>query len=350
MFYNNKLKFLDIEPSSYCNAKCPQCVRESRNGDYSFFQQVNLSDMFFEFYFPKEVVKDLEIVSFCGNVGEPAMNKHLPSILRWFRKHNPNIFIEIYTNGSVQSPEWWHEIGSIVGTNGNTLFALDGLEDTNHIYRIGVKWDQMINNIKEYIRSGATSTWQFIPFRHNEHQVEQAEAMSKEMGFTNFKIKISHRDLLNQPQNLATAVYPPENPKYKHEGQQLDFVNFDKTESYLNSVDIKCYAIEMSTIYLSAEGLVFPCCHTASIFLLADDLIPAPYSWIKNVKQDFNLNEISLYKNTLEEILNSHTFRRIKESWNLNMKQGRNPLCAAICGKCDSSKSLVEGLLNVKTD
>ena len=345
-FYNSSIRILDIEPSSYCNAKCPQCMRESKGGDYSFFNQVNLSDTFFEVFFPEETIKNLSMATFSGNVGEPAMNKHLIDIFKYFRKVNPNIFLELYTNGSVQKPEWWYEIGKVMGQNSNTIFALDGLEDTNHIYRVDVKWPQAMKNIQSFIKSGSPSTWQFIPFRHNEHQVKQAENLSKEMGFTNFKIKISHRDLLNQPQNEVNRVYPPDNIEYKHTGQKLDFNNLDKTEKYLDIVEIKCYAAEIGNLYISAEGLVFPCCHTASIVLLDDDFIPQPYSWIKNVKLDINLEEINLYKNSLDKVINSKTFNRIKESWDLNMKQGRNPLCAAVCGKCKDEKSLYEGLLN----
>lgn len=345
MFYTSNIKILDIEPTSYCNAKCPQCMRESRNGDYTFFKQVHLSDTFFEIYFPKEIVANLEMATFSGNVGEPAMNKNLPAILKWFRQHNPNIYLEVFTNGSVQNTEWWYELGLIIGNKGNVIFAMDGLEDTNHLYRIDVKWDKLIENAKSYISSGSKATWQFIPFAHNEHQVELAEQLSKDMGFSEFKIKISHRELLSQPQNIKNKVYPPNNPKYQHNGSPLDFTRLDITENYLNSVEIKCYAVELGNLYISAEGKVFPCCHTASIPLLDDNLIPEPYSWISNVKKDFDFEEISLYNHQLSDIINSKTFTRMKESWSLNMSQGKNPLCAAVCGKCNGNKSLIEGLL-----
>jgi len=345
-FYNSDLKILDIEPSSFCNAKCPQCMRESQNGSYDFFNQVNLTDTFFEIFFPKQVVINLEIVSFSGNVGEPTMNKHLIDIIRWFRKQNPKIYVEVYTNGSVQKPKFWSELGEVIGHNGNVIFAIDGLEDTNHIYRIGVKWNLLMQNAKAYIESGAKATWQFIPFLHNEHQVELAKQLSAEMGFDKFKIKISHRDLLNQQQNEKTRVYPPKNPMYTHSGNKLDFTNLDVTENYLNSLDIKCYAIENSNLYISAEGLVFPCCHTASIILLDDNMVPEPYSWIRKTKSQFNLNEINLHNNTLEQILKSVTFNEIKESWNKDISVGKNAICAAICGKCKNNKSLIENLLH----
>jgi len=346
-FYNSTIKILDVEPTSYCNAKCPHCMRESRGGDYSFFKQVHLNTSFFESFFPKAVAHQLQIASFSGNIGEPAMNKELPEILKWFREQNPSVFLEVYTNGSIQSPEWWKEVGNIIGRNGNVIFAIDGLEDTNHIYRVDVKWNKLIANASAYISSGAPSTWQFIPFKHNQHQVATAEKISKDMGFTNFKIKISHRDLLNQPQNSKNLVEPADDPQYMHSGKKLDFINIKQTESYLDSLTIKCYAIEERNMYISADGFVFPCCHTASTFLLSDDLLPENYNWIKNVKKDFDLNEISLYNNSLENILTSNTFTRIKESWALNMHQGRNPLCAAICGKCETKGSLIEGLLGL---
>lgn len=346
-FYNSKIKFIDIEPTSYCNARCPHCMRESRNGDYSFFKQVHLTTDFFETFFSKDVAANANTVSFSGNIGEPAMNKHLPEIIKWFRDQNPNIFVEVYTNGSVQKPEWWYKLGQRIGNNGNVIFALDGLEDTNHIYRVDVKWSQLIANVKEFIRSGSPSTWQFIPFKHNQHQVEEAEAYSKELGFTNFKIKISHRALLSQPQNTSNEVEPATDERFIHTGTPLSFIRMDKTEEYLNSVDIKCYAIEQSNVYIAADGLVFPCCHTASTFLIDDNLLPPGYNWIREAKASLNKDDISLYKHTLEEIIESKTFKQIKDSWNLKMNTGRNPLCAAICGKCDKSKSLIEGLLNV---
>jgi len=343
-FYTRNIETLDIEPSSFCNARCPQCLRESKDGDYSFFNQTNLTDTFFEVYFPKDVASKLKRISFSGNIGEPAMNKHLLNILRWFKNHNPNVKFEIYTNGSVQKPDWWRELGEVIGDNSKVIFAIDGLEDTNSIYRIGVKWDQLIANVKEYIKTGSTAVWQFIPFEHNEHQILAAEHLSQELNFKEFKLKISHRDLLNQTQNQKNKVYPAKNPLYRHEGQKLDFINLDRTEQYLNNLKIDCFAISNSNLYISADGLVFPCCHTASIPLLDEKFIPEPYHWIKNVKDNFDFEEISLYKNTLDQIINSKTFRKIKDSWGTTMNQGKNPICAAICGKCDNSNSLKDFL------
>lgn len=344
-FYNTNIRVLEIEPTSYCNAKCPHCVRESRNGDYSFFKQVHLTKDFFEIYLPVDFIKNLKILAVSGNIGEPAMNKDLLNILRYFRSINPDLYLEIYTNGSVQSVDWWIELGNIVGNKGNVIFAIDGLEDTNHIYRIDVKWKKLIENAVAYNSTNSNSTWQFIPFKHNQHQVEQAELMSKELGFKQFKLKITHRHLIGQPQNIHNQVEPADDPRFVLSNMPINLKYMDKTEKYLDSVNINCYAIEHSNLYIDATGRVFPCCHTASIPLLEDNLTPEPYSWISKAKQDLDYSEINLYNNQLHEIILSKTFTTMKNSWTLPMSNGRNPICAIICGKCATENSLKDNLL-----
>jgi MoaA/NifB/PqqE/SkfB family radical SAM enzyme len=342
-FYNRKISKIEIEVSSFCNARCPLCPRESHGGDYSFFNQVNLSSTFFEIYFPKQVVAEIKELILCGLVGEPAMNKYLIDIIKWFRNINPDLYIEVYTNGSVQKPEWWFELGTLLGQNGNTIFSIDGLEDTNHIYRKDVKWDRVIDNAKAYIKSGAKSTWQFIPFKHNQHQVEEAEKLSKDMGFTYFKTKISFRDLVT-----PSDIEPSNDPRFSPQGQKLDFGNMPAVETYLNNLDIDCYAIRDSSVYISAEGLVFPCCHTASVMFINDDYLPKGYDWLRDAKNKLDKDNISLYKNKLDQILISDTFLNIKGSWDKNMNTGRHPLCAALCGRCNGSKNLTDSFKNLE--
>jgi len=69
-----------------------------------------------------------------------------------------------------------------------TWFGIDGLEDTNHIYRRGVKWERLQNNFREYIKAGGNAGWQFIVFPWNVHQIEEARQRSLDEGFTSFSV------------------------------------------------------------------------------------------------------------------------------------------------------------------
>ena len=344
MFYNSSIKKIEIEVSSKCNAKCPHYLRESRNGDYSFFNQVNLTEAFFKEKFSEEFIKNLQSISFVGVMGEPAMNKELPNIIKWLKNCNSELAIDICTNGGVQKPEWWIELGNLLKYKGRVVFAIDGLEDTNHIYRINVKWNMVLENIKSYISTGAIAEWQFIPFKHNEHQIDICRSLSKELGFNKFFIKISHRDLTNQPQHEKNKIENSEDPQYRHPGVPLDFTNMDAVENYLNSVNIDCYSISTSYVYLSAEGLLYPCCHTAGLMQMPEKFLPEGYTWVTDANNAINKNEISLYKNNINDIIKSKTFIDIKNSWAKTVSIGRNPVCSIICGKTNNTVSIKDVL------
>lgn len=348
-FYHSKIQQVEIEVSSYCNARCPHCLRESRNGDHTFFMQRNLSYDFFQNHFSKDIAKELKNVFFVGVMGEPAMNKDLPNIIRWFREQNPKIIIDVCTNGGIQKSEWWTDLGNAIGQNGQVIFAIDGLKDTNHIYRINVNWDKIIENVKSFISTGASAVWQFIPFKHNEHQINEAKEFSKILGFKDFKIKISHRNLTNQPKHESNIIENSEDPRYMHPSKGLDFNKMEDVSSYLDIVNITCHAINYNSIYISAEGLLYPCCHTAGLMQIADNFLPENYNWVKVANEAVSKTEISLFKNTIENIINSNTFNNIKNSWSLSMITGKNPICSIICGKYKNSVSISQ-LLNSKID
>ena len=67
-------------------------------------------------------------------------------------------------------------------------FGIDGLEDTNHIYRRNVDWDRLQKNFRAYIKAGGDAGWQFIVFPWNEHQIEEARQRSLDEGFATFAL------------------------------------------------------------------------------------------------------------------------------------------------------------------
>ena len=54
---------------------------------------------------------------------------------------------------------------------GAVIFSLDGLEDTNHIYRVGVQFKKVMENTQAFINAGASAHWDMLVFKHNKHHV-----------------------------------------------------------------------------------------------------------------------------------------------------------------------------------
>merc|ERR1711991_170093 len=89
--------------------------------------------------------------------------------------------LKYYTNGGYKSKEWW------------SVFAIDGLADTHHLYRVNTRFERVIENAKAFIEGGGNAQWSFIRFGHNQHQEEQARKLAKEIGFKSFTACNSER-------------------------------------------------------------------------------------------------------------------------------------------------------------
>jgi len=281
--------------------------------------------------FPEEFIKQLKRVYMCGNYGDPSLNIHTPYILAHLKHHNKKIQTQIISHGSAQFPQWWRELALVCD---KVRFSIDGLEDTNHLYRQNSNWNLIINNAKAYIQKGGYAIWDFLVFGHNEHQVEEARQLSIDLGFKEFVVKKTGRFFSNLKlkgkEEHVGLVKPKkkENINSSNSKVKLLVKKYGSMENYLNQTKIDCKVLKTKEFYLSAEGLVLPCCW------LAGQL----YKWYMPPKSSdiwklINKDNINIHKNSLEEIFKSGFFRDIKESWFADsIMDGKLKTCALKCG------------------
>ena len=50
-----------------------------------------------------------------------------------------------------------------------------------------------MQSAQAFINAGGRAEWDFLVFRHNEHQVESARKLAKEMGFAKFYVRKTGR-------------------------------------------------------------------------------------------------------------------------------------------------------------
>jgi MoaA/NifB/PqqE/SkfB family radical SAM enzyme len=190
-----KIPRVQLEITNYCNARCNLCEREQvHNGDMEGGPSVHLNNKFMTL---KEIEQAfsgdwniLSKVAFIGNVDEPTINPEIFEIIEFFQKkfrgHNE---ITIATNGGARDEEFWSRMGKVASNHKGlfaVIFGIDGLEDTNHLYRKNVKWDILQRNFRAYISAGGCADWQFIPFSWNKHQIEDAREFAMKEGFRYF--------------------------------------------------------------------------------------------------------------------------------------------------------------------
>lgn len=241
MLMSREIKVLHIESTDVCQASCPLCAREI-DPDFDRGQKHHLTmDQILQHMDLASIAK-LDKMFMCGDYGDPAAGKHTMDIYRRFREINPEITLGMNSNGAIQNTAWWQALGELFHRQQDyVVFSIDGLEDTNHIYRRGVDWNKLIENAQAYISTGASAHWDMLVYRHNEHQVDSCEKLARELGFSWFRTKVSRRQL--------------------REGLESP-INWSVPKKQIKAID--CHAINEQSIYIDAQGRQSPCCWLGS--------------------------------------------------------------------------------------
>ncbi len=383
----NEITRLQFELTNYCNAHCPQCARcnyyernwekEINSNTTPYDYGINDTHMDLDAY--KRIIDGdtwdkLGSVHYCGNYDEPTIHPHMVEMATYTldsindRNSEVNkIQVTISTNGGTRSPEWWAELGRInkhYRSGIRIIWGIDGWQDTNHLYRRGVKWEQVEANFRawnHYQRSSGpvTSEWQFIVFDHNQHQLQWAKDNYKRLGFNRFKVIYNQRPdgdklikelkdnkrarIYEDGYKIKNVAYKPKmaelNPKKNELNPKIDELKSKnqpikrKNKSFsvqgrlieTKNTPFICKATRSASsigrsLYVSSRGHVTPCCWMGT----DKDMKEAANTFAKGL--DPKMHSIYNY-NTMSDLLNSPYFSRLAQS----IKQQPNKTCATHC-------------------
>ena len=340
--YRKPITQIHLEPTQKCQARCPMCDRNENGGATNkYLTNADLSLEDIKKILPISFVKQLNNLYMCGNHGDPILAPEALEIMQWLREVNPKIHLSLTTNGGARDTAFWEGMAKVVD---RVVFSVDGLEDTNHLYRQGVSWNKVEENMETFCDAGGNAEWHFLVFAYNEHQVEEARGWADMIGVNKFLVKKSGRYIstvsLNlRPEHQAVDRHGnetqllafPKDPKYqnKSKGDYNDVVDrFGSMDNYLDVAEIQCKAIKKEEIYISAEGYVFPCCWTAGQMYKWWMEPEEAQIWEHIKKQDINGKTTPISK-----IINTF-FKSIEESWGIEgCSNGKLKVCALKCNK-----------------
>lgn len=350
MFSFNTIDEYQIEITSKCNASCPQCPRNINGGEVNpYLPVVDLPRNVIDRAFPTELCMRLRQVFFCGSYGDPIAHPEFLDILRDFRSKNPTLWLYIHTNGGIRSADYWTEMAQIINGYGKIDFGIDGLQDTLHLYRKDVDYNKVIRNATAFIKAGGKAQWNFIVFAHNEHQVQEAEQLSKDIGFETFLARktgrfMDHTNLVqfnNWPVKSRNGDYiisPPRNAEYRNSSMsRLSSIAAD----YFETTEIRCDALKGNKVAITATGLVMPCnffTHNLYDARFRDPTImPGANSrsfvghknQVREFIERYDINSLNLYNNTLESIFANNFWTDLVDSFT---NGNRLFECAMTCG------------------
>jgi hypothetical protein len=311
-------------------------------------------------WFDYDFIQKIGSINFCGNLGDPTNCTEMNEIVEYFHTNNKDIKIEIHTNGGARNVEFWEKLGLLSSkSNDNILviFSIDGLNETNHIYRRNVKWEKLVENILTFTKNGGYAIWEFLLFGHNEDEIYLAKYKSKEYGFKQIRFKkaAGFEDYLNN-RTIPMGVYDKEgnleyyiepskdypNSNMTYDGNfeniptkiDLDIYNLKnmkidyKEYSLFENYDIKCKSLKPNgeiEIFLNYKGEIRPCC-----FIGVDLDKHSLGGYNLQLKEIFNY-DCNLNTNNLDNILDFFD-KKIKDKWNDTFESGKCIKCSMMCG------------------
>jgi radical SAM protein with 4Fe4S-binding SPASM domain len=238
---------MEIEPTTSCNLRCPQCP----SGLREFTRDTGMLDL--ELY--KKIIDELHpelvwlILYFQG---EPFLNKSFLEFVKYAASKN------LYTATSSNAHYFTDEMAKATVESGldRLIISIDGTnQETYSKYRKGGQLSKVIEgteNLLKWKKELGVQTphiiWQFIAFKHNEHQIPEIKKLAKEIGVDELGIKTA------QIYDYQTSnEFIPENE---------DLSRYSKTETgyqIKNKLLNQCWRMWRGSV-ITWDGLVVPCC------------------------------------------------------------------------------------------
>jgi MoaA/NifB/PqqE/SkfB family radical SAM enzyme len=270
--YLPKPKVIQFELSSVCNLLCLGCVRTDPGSFNTAKSFINRNEYLSKETFLKILSSDffspVEKLDFCGTIDDPLTHPDFLTMLDMSLTVKQYEVI-IHTNASLRTPEYFVKLAKVLGKHRQHTvhFSIDGLEDTNHLYRQGSSWSKIMENAQAFIAAGGHAMWQFLVFPWNKHQIDLARQKSKDMGFRLFQLrhdrslitkigleKVQQRKLINK-----VSISEPG-----------DFHDFTRSLDVRLAEPVLCNTQKYSQYFIGHDGRIWPCCFIHNGFLATD--------------------------------------------------------------------------------
>ena len=328
MKYLKRVTTVQLEISSMCNALCLGCQRV----DTSTFNGVNASIPAKETIsldtikslFTSNAMQHVDKIEFCGTIDEPLMHPQFLEIIDMLYDINSDYEIVIHTNGSLRPELFWETLAHQLSAfkKHMVFFSIDGLRDTNHIYRQNTDFDKIIKNAVAFNSAGGISTWQFIVFPWNAHQLDTAKQLSRDYKFSQFRERNDRSGVTDDGLDYIQQLQE-KNISIPLRQKARDYSKFD-------NMDISCFSQEDNMMFVSYDSKLWPCCFFGNVRYMSvyDDFKKRIFDVYG---EDFN--DLTLH--SADAILESDLYTNdLVASWSNNVGCGKTDKvnrCAMTC-------------------
>lgn len=245
---------IDIETSNICNLHCPLCFGQRRELSHAFSQK------WIDFSKVKSILDEfcnLDTISICGDASEPTLHPQLIDFLDYMKNEKPNLFVELYTNGSTHSNEYWKHLGRHFTAKSSIIFTICGITQRTHsTYRVGSCLKDVISNALAF-KDGSTyrnDYIKYIRFEYNRHESSQ-DIMKVLSMFSSYEIvdtdPIEERFQFNDEYIACNKVHTDKIFQFKY-ARELNRAKQDTSRRY-------CHNYTRRLLKMDNDCNLYPC-------------------------------------------------------------------------------------------
>lgn len=239
---------IGFEPTTHCNLRCPECP----SGLRSFTRPTGMSDLELFRNTIDQLHKDLVYLLLYFQ-GEPYLHPHFLEMAAYAQ--TKGIFTATSTNGHYLSEKKAEE--TVKSGISEVLISIDGTtQDTYAAYRVGGSLEKVKTGVKNLMaareRLGSLTPYvliQFLVVKPNEHQIEDIQALGKELGVDKVVLKTAQIYDFEQGSDLI-----PTKTQFSRYRQ-----NADGKYEIKNPLNDQCWKLWHGA-EITWDGKVLPCC------------------------------------------------------------------------------------------
>lgn len=267
-----------IDVCNVCNLRCPLCP--TGNTTIARRQDMLSLDQYKAIF---DKIKEYALVVSLYNHGEPLLNPDVFSIIE--HTHRNRVGTNISSNFNWPQPV---DVNDFVRSGLDYVtVSLDGVsQEAYQQYRVRGDIGEVFDNMKRLLAAKKALNskkpfveWQFIVFKHNEHEMDQARKMAAEIGVDLLRFVSPGVPPEDMHDTRLQEKWMPENPLYWERHPKL-------VEDRGYVFDQTCFYLYRS-MFIYPGGGVTPCC------------------FAHDSRQDFG----NLRTSSVSEIWNNKTYR-----------------------------------------
>lgn len=239
---------ISFEPTTSCNLRCPECP----SGLRSFSRPTGMLQQDFFSSTINQLHKDLFYLIFYFQ-GEPYLNPDFLDMVRYAADRK--IYTATSTNGHYLTDT--NARRTIESGLDRLIISIDGTtQEVYQQYRVGGNLEKVLEGArtlmhwKKQLKSKTPFVvFQFLVVRPNEHQLEEARALAKQIGVDAIWFKTAQvYDFENDPNQLI-----PLNSSYSR------YRKTEKGTEFKGQLTNHCWRLWHDPV-ITWDGLVAPCC------------------------------------------------------------------------------------------